>query len=110
MPSGEALAGVGKPITAGTFAGGSMDPITTAALISAGSNVLGRAVSGGAAAGPSRSDAQSGISVNNPNWGSFAVSFGSGSVSTAQNASWAMPVMIGAIVLGVVMFAKIGKK
>ena len=88
MPSGEAVPGIGKQV-AGSMLGSAsmgMDPVT-GALITAGSQVLGKVLSpaSGGGGGPSRSDASSGVSVNTPDFGGFNVNFGAGNLSASQS-------------------------
>lgn len=67
--------------------GGKVEPVTTAALLSAGSSVLGKAAQGSGPAGPSRAEGASRTTTtteaifNNSGW---SVNFGDGAEFTAR--------------------------
>lgn len=72
-----------------------MDPMTTAALISAGSNVLGKAMSAPPSA--AQSSAYQNASVDHSGW---VIDFGPGSATNAPGLpSWVLGVGIGAAAL-----------
>lgn len=113
MPSGEADPNIGKQITGSILGGDSMiDPVTGAALINAGSQVLGKvlAPASGGGGGPSRADASSGVSVNAPDFGGFNVNFGAGNLSASELSKWTIPIIAGVLVIAILAWTKLQRK
>lgn len=112
MPSGEAIPGIGKQSAGSILGGGSMVDPVTGALITAGSQVLGKVLSpsSGGGGGPSRADASSGVSVNTPDFGGFNVNFGAGNLSASQSSKWTIPILAGVVVVGLLVWYKLNRK
>lgn len=84
-----------------------MDPITTAALINAGSQVLGSTLKGGGSAGNTRTDPQSSVYQDGSAW---AVNFGQGGSAgaTAANKPMDMTAGISPVAIGAIALAALG--
>lgn len=80
-----------------------MDPVSTTALLQAGSSVLGGALGGNKAGGPSSAFATSNAFLDGSGW---TVNTGQGGSATAQNLPWALLIAAALVALLIVKKVK----